>query len=70
MKNKIRTFASMLTLIFIVLKLTSVISWSWWYVLMPVLLYMGIIPITVISGILFFIMLAICTGMFNYKIKI
>lgn len=70
MKKKIRTFAWMLTLVFTVLKLTSIISWSWWYIFTPVFLYMGIIPITVISGILFFIMLAICTGMFNYKIKI
>ncbi len=28
-------FFSILTLIFIVLKLTDVIDWSWWYVLMP-----------------------------------
>ncbi len=29
-------FFSTLTLIFIVLKLTEVIAWSWWWVLAPV----------------------------------
>ncbi|WP_107950734.1 transmembrane Fragile-X-F protein [Lysinibacillus parviboronicapiens] len=27
--------AEVLTLIFIILKLTEVIAWSWWYVLLP-----------------------------------
>ena len=30
-------FLSILTLIFIVLKLTEVISWSWWLVLSPII---------------------------------
>jgi len=29
------SFLSLLTLIFIVLKLTNVINWSWWYITMP-----------------------------------
>jgi hypothetical protein len=29
-------FASVLTLIFVVLKLVGVISWSWWWVLSPI----------------------------------
>jgi hypothetical protein len=28
-------FTSLLTLVFIVLKLTNVIDWSWWWVLSP-----------------------------------
>lgn len=28
-------FASLLTIVFIVLKLTKVIAWSWWWVLSP-----------------------------------
>lgn len=28
-------FLPMLTLIFVTLKLTEVIAWSWWFVLMP-----------------------------------
>lgn len=31
-----------LTLIFIVLKLTNVIAWSWWWVLSPILIPGGI----------------------------
>lgn len=30
-------FFGLLTIVFIVLKLTHVIDWSWWYVLAPVL---------------------------------
>jgi hypothetical protein len=29
-------FTSLLTLVFIVLKLTNVIDWSWWWVLSPI----------------------------------
>lgn len=32
------SFAGLLTVAFIVLKLTGVIAWSWWVVLLPVLL--------------------------------
>jgi len=30
------SFSSMLTIVFIVLKLCKVINWSWWWVLSPV----------------------------------
>lgn len=29
-------FAGLLTIVFIVLKLTKVIAWSWWWVLSPI----------------------------------
>ena len=29
------SFCSLLTIVFIVLKLTKVITWSWWWVLSP-----------------------------------
>ena len=35
-----------LSILFIALKLTGVIAWSWWWVLLPV--YIGI-PITIIA---------------------
>ena len=35
-------FFGVLTLIFIVLKLTNVIAWSWWWVLSPILIPGGI----------------------------
>ena len=37
-----------LLVVFIVLKLTNVIDWSWWWVLSPV--WIGLITITVILG--------------------
>jgi hypothetical protein len=42
-KNSGGSFAAILTLIFITLKLTSYITWSWWWVLGPLW-----IPITVV----------------------
>lgn len=41
MKFEIGFFGA-LTLIFIVLKLTNVIAWSWWWVLSPILIPVGI----------------------------
>lgn len=32
------SFLSVLTIVFIVLKLTNYITWSWWFVLMPIYL--------------------------------
>ena len=37
------SFLHVLTLIFVVLKLTGVITWSWWTVLLPSLIYFGLI---------------------------
>jgi hypothetical protein len=40
-------FSGLLTLVFIVLKLTGVIAWSWWWVLSPLwitfLIFIGIV---------------------------
>ena len=35
-------FLGLLTIVFIVLKLTNVIDWSWWLVLLPALISVGI----------------------------
>jgi len=43
-------FCSLLTIVFIVLKLTGVISWSWWIVILPVF----------ISSIITILFLIIC----------
>lgn len=37
------SFIGLLTIVFIVLKLTGVISWSWWLVLLPTLIPTGIV---------------------------
>lgn len=47
------SFLSMLTIAFIVLKLTHVIDWSWWFVLMPLylpasLLILGLVVTAII----------------------
>ena len=52
-------FNQLLTLIFITLKLTDIIDWSWWYVLAPTL-----IPFVIVIGIVF---IAIVCG---YKVKV
>lgn len=38
-------FLPLLTLIFITLKLCKVINWSWWWVLSPLLIPLGIVAI-------------------------
>ena len=49
-------FAGLLTIVFIVLKLTNVIAWSWWWVLAPLWISAGlgigiILLVLVIAGI-------------------
>ncbi len=39
---------SVLCLIFIVLKLTGLISWSWWWVLSPLWIYLALVIMVVI----------------------
>jgi hypothetical protein len=46
-------FLSVLTLIFITLKLTEFIDWSWWFVLAPTLFHVGVILSTIIGLIIF-----------------
>ena len=40
-------FGSLLTLVFIVLKLCKVINWSWWWVLSPI--WIGIVLVILIA---------------------
>jgi len=49
-------FAGLLTIAFIVLKLTNVIDWSWWWVLSP--MWIGAALILGIMGIVGIIMFA------------
>lgn len=41
-------FTGLLAIVFIVLKLTSVIDWSWWWVLSPVWIPTGIVLLIVL----------------------
>lgn len=54
-------FLGLLTIVFIVLKLVNVISWSWWWVLAPIWLPLAIALIA--AGLFFGI------GVIQYKIK-
>jgi hypothetical protein len=40
-------WTTILTIIFVVLKLTKAIAWSWWWVLSPLLIVIGIIGIVI-----------------------
>ncbi|UDL16821.1 membrane protein [Arthrobacter phage Atuin] len=42
-------FAGVLTIVFIVLKLTGVIAWSWWWVLSPI--WISVLLVLVILGL-------------------
>ena len=42
------TFFDVLTLIFITLKLTGIIDWSWWWVISPILIDFGLIALVLL----------------------
>lgn len=59
-------FLSTLCLIFIVFKLLGVISWSWWYVTMP----LWIMPVALIAfslGLLLFVLMAALISLVRIK---
>jgi hypothetical protein len=43
-------FAGLLTVLFIALKLTGFIAWSWWWVLSPI--WIGVVLFIVAAGVL------------------
>jgi hypothetical protein len=45
-------FMSALTLVFVVLKLTDYIDWSWWLVLLPTLLHVGLAIVIIAIGVI------------------
>lgn len=46
--NKKIGFTGLLTLVFIVLKLCGVVTWSWWWVLSPIWIGVGVCAISLI----------------------
>lgn len=40
-------FTEVLTIVFIILKLTGVIAWSWWWVFSPTLIGLAIAAVTI-----------------------
>ena len=45
-------FIELLVLLFIALKLISVVTWSWWAVFSPFLAYIVILPIFIVTFLL------------------
>lgn len=45
-------FTGLLQIAFIVLKLTNVIGWSWWWVLAPTWISVGIVIIAIVVGVI------------------
>lgn len=50
-------FASILTLIFVVAKLTNTINWSWWLVFLPIMLEFGIAVVIMVIALIVLIAL-------------
>ena len=48
------SFPALLTTIFIVLKLIGKISWSWWWVLSPLWIYMAILLLVFLFDIIIY----------------
>ena len=41
--------SSVLTIVFVVLKLVGVINWSWWWVFSPILIDIGLVAVILIG---------------------
>lgn len=61
-------FVGLLTLVFITLKLTGVIAWSWWWVLAPLWISFGL-SIVLVVGFLIFILILAASGDYEKKTK-
>ena len=48
MKTNSIGFVGLLTIVFIVLKLTKVIAWSWWWVISPIWINIAIVLVLLI----------------------
>lgn len=46
------SFASLLAIVFIVLKLCNVITWSWWWVLAPIWIPFGVALVLIVFGLI------------------
>ena len=41
-------FTGLLTIVFVTLKLTKVINWSWWWVISPIWIHLGLVLLIII----------------------
>ncbi|MFW5902398.1 MAG: hypothetical protein ACOCTT_00750 [archaeon] len=58
-------FIEALTLLFIALKLTGNIDWSWFWVLSPILIVVGIIVLFLLLGVLGYLILTLIGYIFD-----
>lgn len=52
-------FVGLLTILFIGLKLTGFITWSWWWVLSPILIGIGLVALILLSLVGYILWVAI-----------
>lgn len=52
-------FMGLLQIVFIVLKLCGVIGWSWWLVLLPLIIEFGLVALLILGLIVFYIVVAV-----------
>jgi hypothetical protein len=45
-------FVGLLTIVFITLKLTHVIAWSWWWVLSPLWISVAVVAVVALIGVI------------------
>ena len=48
-------FVGLLTILFIALKLTGVITWSWWWVLSPIWITSGLVLLIMVALLIVFV---------------
>lgn len=63
------SFTGLLTIAFIVLKLTGVINWSWFWVLFPVIIPIGVVTLFLIGYIFLTIYLIAVSSKNKTKLK-
>ena len=61
------SFASLLTLAFIILKLCNVITWSWWWVLSPMWISIGLVVVIFIVAMVVLIIKDRCDTRNRFK---
>ena len=61
------SFASLLTLAFIILKLCNVITWSWWWVLSPIWISIGLVVVIFIVAMVVLIIKDRCDTRNRFK---
>ena len=52
-------FIGLLQIVFIVLKLCGVIGWSWWLVLLPLIIEFGLVALLILGLVIFYIIATI-----------